>query len=68
MPEDERAMANMEVVLEETCNRFPHGGEHEIRRFIAERLIEAAKVEHATLSELRLVARLALTEVTRWRA
>lgn len=64
MPElSERTKANMDVVLEETCRQLPHGGDHDSRRFIAERLIEAAQTGHATLGELGIVARRALAEL-----
>jgi hypothetical protein len=59
----ERTKANMDVVLEETCRQLPHGGDHDSRRFIAERLIEAAQSGHATLGELGIVARRALAEL-----
>lgn len=60
----ERTKANMDVVLEETCRQLPHGGNHDSRRFIAERLIEAAQSGHSTLGELGIVARRALAEIT----
>lgn len=60
----ERTKANMDVVLEETCRRLPHGGDHASRKFIAERLIEAAQSGHSTLGELGIVARRALAELT----
>jgi hypothetical protein len=53
----------MDVVLEETCRQLPHGGDHDSRKFIAERLIEAAQAGHATLGELGIVARRALAEI-----
>ena len=59
----ERTKANMDVVLEETCRQLPHGGDHDSRRFIAERLIEAAQSGRATLGELGIVARRALAEI-----
>ena len=59
----ERTKANMDVVLEETCRQLPHGGNHDSRRFIAERLIEAAHSGHSTLGELGIVARRALAEI-----
>ena len=59
----ERTRANMDVVLEETCRQLPHGGDHDSRRFIAERLIEAAQSCHSTLGELGIVARRALAEL-----
>ncbi|TQF43291.1 hypothetical protein UNPF46_01415 [Bradyrhizobium sp. UNPF46] len=64
MPElSERTKANMDVVLEETCRQLPHGGDHDSRKFIAERLIEAAQAGHSTLGELGIVARRALAEI-----
>jgi hypothetical protein len=60
----ERTKANMDVVLEETCRQLPHGGDHDSRRFIAERLIRAAEEGHSTLGELGIVARRALAELT----
>ena len=64
MPElSERTKANMDVVLEETCRQLPHGGDHDSRRFIAERLIEAAHAGHSTLGELGIIARRALAEI-----
>jgi hypothetical protein len=59
----ERTKANMDVVLEETCRQLPHGGDHGSRRFIAERLIKAAQSGHATLGELGIVARRALSDL-----
>ena len=59
----ERTKANMDVVLEETCRQLPHGGDHDSRRFIAERLIKAAQSGHSTLGELGIVARRALAEI-----
>jgi len=61
----ERAKANMEVVLEETCRQLPNGGDHESRRFVAERLIQAAKTGHSTLGELGIVARRAVAELAK---
>ena len=36
---EERTTANMEVVLEEVCRSLEHGGDHEIRKHIAQKLI-----------------------------
>ena len=64
MPElSDRTKANMDVVLEETCRQLPYGGDHDSRKFIAERLIEAAQAGHSTLGELGIVARRALAEL-----
>ena len=32
---NERTLANMDTVLEETCHGFANGGNHELRRYIA---------------------------------
>jgi hypothetical protein len=42
---------------------LPHGGGHDSRRIIAERLIEAAQSGHSTLGELGIIARRALAEI-----
>ena len=60
---DERTRANMDVVLEEICREMPHGGDHESRRFIAERLMECAREGRSSLTELDSVARRALLEL-----
>ncbi|MCS3726774.1 hypothetical protein [Bradyrhizobium betae] len=59
----ERTKANLDVVLEETCRQLPHGGDHDSRRLVAERLIKAAQSGRATLGELGIVARRALAEI-----
>ena len=59
----ERTKANMDVVLEETCRQLPHGGDHDSRKFIARRLIEAAQAGHSTLGKLGIIARRALAEL-----
>jgi hypothetical protein len=62
---DERTIANMDFVLEETCRVFPHGGDHERRRFIARKLKLIASKGNVTLGELRTVAHSALKELTK---
>jgi len=42
---DERTAANMDVVLEQVCRGLPHGGDHESREHIAQRLMQSAKKE-----------------------
>ena len=64
----ERTKANMDVVLEETCRQLPHGGDHDSRRFIAERLIECAREGRTTLAELNSAARRALLELVNRKA
>lgn len=61
---DDRTIANMDIVLEETCSVFPHGGDHERRRYIAHKLKLSARRGNITLGGLRAVARGALREIT----
>ena len=60
---DDRTRANMDVVLEEICREMPHGGDHESRKFIAERLMECVREGRSSLAELNGVARRALLEL-----
>ena len=64
---DERAFANMEVALEEACKRFPNGGDHESRKFIAQRLKSSARKGTVTLGGLIAVAQRALQKLSRRR-
>jgi hypothetical protein len=59
----ERTRIKMDAVLEEACRRLPHGGDHAVRQFIAQRLIAAAQDKHVTRGELGIIARRALAEI-----
>jgi hypothetical protein len=61
---EERAIANMDVVLEEVCRVLPNGGDHETRKHIAKKLMQAAKNGSVTLEKLRPVAGRALAELS----
>jgi hypothetical protein len=61
---DERTAANMEVVLEQVCRCLSHGGDHESRKHIAQRLMQSAKKGNVTLEGLRAVASRALSELS----
>ena len=63
----DRTLANMETVLEEVCRDFPHGGDHELRRHVAQKLKESAEEGRSTLVELRSVAQAGLREVAKHR-
>jgi hypothetical protein len=52
----------MEQVLEQTCRSLPHGGDHDLRAFIAERLKDATIAGRSTLGELGIIARKALAD------
>jgi hypothetical protein len=54
---DDRTSANMEVVLEQVCRPLAHGGDHEIRKRIARKLIESARKGNTTLGGLTMVAK-----------
>jgi hypothetical protein len=58
---DDRTAANMDVVLEEVCRELPHGGDHEIRKLVAKKLMQSAKKGNGTLEGLRPVASRALS-------
>jgi hypothetical protein len=65
---EERTSANMDVVLEEVCQRLPHGGDHESRKYIAKKLMQSVKKGNVTLEGLRPVASRALAEVSKRRS
>ena len=61
---DERTAANMDVVLEEVCRDLPHGGDHESRKHVAQRLMQSVEKGNVTLVGLRSVASRALAELS----
>ena len=65
---DDRTRANMDVVLEEICREMKHGGDHESRKFIAERLMESARGGRSSLADLNSAARRALLELVNRKA
>ena len=65
---DDRTIANMDFVLEETCRVFPNGGDHEHRRHIAQKLKLSAQKGNTTLGGLRAVAHGALKQLTKQRS
>lgn len=56
---DDRAAANLDVVLEDACRSLPHGGDHSFRKRIALKLLGAARRGNTTLASLSAVARAA---------
>jgi hypothetical protein len=62
---DERTRANMDVALEEACRQLPHGGDHNLRKKVAQKLLQSARKGNITLSGLSEVARAALAEATK---
>lgn len=63
-PQD-RTYANLEVILEEACKKFPHGGDHSIRKKIAQKLLQSAQQGNSRSSDLSEVARRMLSELTK---
>jgi hypothetical protein len=62
---DDRTMANLDAVLEEACRSLLHGGDHELRKTIAEKLLDSALKGNKTIGGLTEVAWAALAETTK---
>jgi hypothetical protein len=62
---DDRTMANLDVVLEEACRSLLHGDDHELRKTIAEKLLDSAMKGNKSIGGLTDVARAALAETTK---
>ena len=61
---DDRTIANMDLALEQACRIFPHGGDHELRRHVAEKLKLSARKGNATFEGLIVVATAAVEELS----
>ncbi|SCB54796.1 hypothetical protein GA0061098_103064 [Bradyrhizobium shewense] len=57
---------NLELVLDEVCRQLPNGGDHEVRKRIAEQLLEAAQTGQHSLAELRAVGLRSFAEAFKW--
>lgn len=62
---DDRTRATMDVALEEACRELPHGGDHNLRKKVAQKLLQSARRGNTTLSGLAVVARTALVEASK---
>jgi hypothetical protein len=62
---DDRTVANMDLALEQACRVFPHGGDHEQRKYIAHKMILSALTGNTTFDGLSEVARAAVAELTK---
>ena len=61
---DGRTVADMDIVLENVCRGLPNsGGDHATRKYVAQKLIQAAKKGNTTLGGLEAVGRRALQEI-----
>jgi hypothetical protein len=54
-----REKAKLEAVLNRTCRSMPHGGDHDLRKQVAQKLFESALKGQSTRHELRCIARAA---------
>ena len=61
---DDRTIANIEVALEKACRVLPNGGDHESRKYIAQKLKLSAKKGNVTLGELDAIAHSAVQELS----
>ena len=58
---DKRTRTNLGAALEEACREL-HGGDHALRKKIAQKLLLSAREGNTTLNGLSVVARTALVE------
>jgi len=49
---DRQTMAKMEAALGRVCERFPHGGDHNIRKRAAQSIVRCAKTGNTGLDAL----------------
>ena len=59
---DRRIVAKMEVALDRVCERFPHGGKHNIRKRAAQGIVRCAKTGNAGLDALTEAGQRALEQ------
>ena len=55
---DDRRLANMSVALERVCQQRPDGEDDKVRRRIAQRIIQCAKMGKKTLAALTKAGKL----------
>ena len=61
---DERTLADMTVALERACAQLPQGQDgHEARKFVAKRIISAARNGEDTLTALTAAGKHAIVEL-----
>jgi hypothetical protein len=61
---DDRTLAKLDAVLEKVCQKYPHGGDHETRKFVAQKLKISAKKGLTTLDGLTAAANAAIDELS----
>jgi len=62
---DDRTTANLDVALEAACRSLPNGGDHALRKKVAQRLLASVRRGKATLGVLSKIARTAFHEAAR---
>jgi hypothetical protein len=61
---DRRTVANMDAALENICRALPNnGGDHETRKHVAQKLVQAAREGNTSLAAFEDVARSALRDL-----
>ncbi len=61
---DRRTMAKMELALDRACERFPHGGKHNIRKRVAQNIVGCAKAGNTGLIALTEAGERALAQLS----
>jgi hypothetical protein len=64
----ESLRARLDAILDQACSSLVNGGDHDTRKYVAERLAEAARNGITHLEELSVVARRALLEISKRKA
>ena len=59
---NETLRARLDAVLDQTCGRLVNGGDHDTRKYIAEKLVEAVRRGTTHLEELTIIAHRALLD------
>jgi hypothetical protein len=62
---DDRTITKMDWALEQACRVFPHGGDHERRRYVAQKLELSARNGNTTFDGLTAVANAAVDELSK---
>ena len=60
---DRRTMAAMEVALEKACACWPNGGQHNLRKRVAQSIIQCAKTGNTSLDALTEAGERALVQL-----
>lgn len=61
---DSRTIASMDLALEQACRRFPNGGDHERRKYVAQKLKLSARKGNTSLEGLTTTALAAVHELS----